>query len=80
MKVLTRPTRHCGWLLLLVAVSPSVAAEPGSPLLYRKLAVPESLVTTNKDVTFGGDVRIGVLTGDGRCDLLVFRNARTDSS
>jgi hypothetical protein len=53
-----------------------VAAEPGTPLLYRKLAVPESLLTTEKGVTFGGDVRVGDLTGDGRCDLVVFRNAR----
>jgi hypothetical protein len=42
-------------------------------LLYRKLPVPESLLVTRDGHTFGGDVRIGDLNGDGRCDFLVYR-------
>ena len=49
------------------------AAEHGDPLLYRKVAVPQAYLITKKGVTFGGDVRIGDLTGNGRCDFLVYR-------
>ena len=44
-----------------------------SARLYRKVAVPEQFLVTRNGVTFGGDLRIGDLTGDGRCDLLVYR-------
>ncbi len=42
-------------------------------LLYRKIAVPDSFLITRNGHTFGGDIRIGDLTGNGRCDLLVYR-------
>ena len=35
--------------------------------------MPAPLLTTKDRVTFGGDVRIGDLTGNGQCDLLVYR-------
>jgi len=43
------------------------------PILFRKLAIPQPFLTTKNGVTFGGDVRIGDLTGNGRCDFLVYR-------
>ena len=59
-------------LILLAAVT-APPAESGEPILYRKLAVPKEFVITAGGATFGGDVRIGDLTGDGRCDFLVYR-------
>ncbi|MFB6219279.1 MAG: hypothetical protein ABEH77_08945 [Halobacteriaceae archaeon] len=54
-------------------------AERGDPLLWRRVAVPEPFVATatveGEQRRFGGDVRVGDLTGDGVPDLLVFRSA-----
>lgn len=41
--------------------------------LYREIEVPESLLVTEDGRRFGGDLRIGDLDGDGRCDFLVYR-------
>jgi hypothetical protein len=51
----------------------------GTPILYKKLGICEELLTTSADEngniqTFGGDLRIGDLDGDGTVDFLVFRN------
>ena len=43
------------------------------PLLYRKISIPKPMLVTKEGRTFGGDLRIGDLDGDGRCDLLVYR-------
>ncbi len=65
--------------LMAGGVNPVSAAEvPHAPpredaLLYRKLPVPEPYLVTREGHTFGGDVRIGDLNGDGRCDFLVYR-------
>lgn len=61
------------FVLCLTTAWSLLSAEPGTPLLYRKVAVPPSFLITRDGVTFGGDVRIGDLTGDGRCDFLVYR-------
>lgn len=42
-------------------------------LLYRKLPVPKPFLITRDGHTFGGDIRIGDLNGDGNCDFLVYR-------
>ena len=51
----------------------------GKPILYRRLSVPAELLARAEvdgvQLEFGGDLRIGDLTGDGRADLLVFRSA-----
>lgn len=41
--------------------------------LYRKLPIPDAFLVTRDQHTFGGDIRIGDLNGDGRCDFLVYR-------
>jgi hypothetical protein len=41
--------------------------------LFRKVDVPDRFLVTVKGRTFGGDIRIGDLDGDGQCDILVYR-------
>ena len=53
--------------------------ERGKPILYKKLGIPEKLLITTADdngnmQTFGGDLRIGDLDGDGAINFLVYRN------
>jgi hypothetical protein len=50
-----------------------MSATIAEPVLCRRIDIPESLQTTSDGHTFGGDIRIGDLTGDGRCDFLVYR-------
>ncbi len=72
--------------LLLVRSLPTgpVAAQSPKPdatqpppredaVLYRRVPLPEAFLSSHDGRTFGGDVRIGDLSGDGRCDLLVYR-------
>lgn len=55
------------------------AQEPGygSPLLYRRIEIPKPFLTTvelkGQKLTYGGDLRMGDLTGDGIADFLVYR-------
>ncbi|MDE2998747.1 MAG: hypothetical protein OXU79_06670 [Gemmatimonadota bacterium] len=46
-------------------------------VLYRKVRIPDAFLTRTRfegrNLSFGGDLRLGDLTGDGRADLLVYR-------
>ena len=65
--------------LLGVALMSAAAGADGRPVLYRRIAVPEEAlareVVGGRELVYGGDVRIGDLTGDGRCDFVVYRSA-----
>jgi len=75
-------------LFWLIAAVPAKPAEPdrgnqntvthpddgyGTPLLYKKTAVPSDLLSYEGNAPFGGDIRIGDLTGNGCIDILVYR-------
>ena len=55
------------------AVASEAAMAGSDALLYRELAVPRRFLANYGETIFGGDVRIGDLTGNGRCDFLVYR-------
>ena len=50
----------------------------GTPVLYRKLEIPSDLRTEaevkGEPLAYGGDVRIGDLTGNGQVDFLIYRS------
>jgi hypothetical protein len=68
-------------VISLMSVMVGMAADQQIPIgpskedayLFRKLAIPEPFLTIKNGHAFGGDIRIGDLTGDGRCDFLVYR-------
>ena len=51
----------------------TVAPVREDAILYRRVAVPQAFLVTRNGRTFGGDIRIGDLTGNGQCDFLVYR-------
>jgi len=65
-------------LAVLAAMTIAHAAQRGSPILYKRIAIPEPLLASimqqGQRLRYGGDVRLGDLTGDGQADLLVFRS------
>lgn len=50
----------------------------GKPILYKKIKIPPDLLTKTgidgKDLTYGGDIRIGDLQGKGKADFLIYRS------
>ena len=47
---------------------------PQSAHLYKRVAIPEAFLNETDGKTWGGDIRIGDLTGDGTVDLLVYKS------
>ena len=65
-------------ILFCVVVSTTCLGEnteevQDKPILLKKIAVPDHLLSDSQYGTFGGDIRIGDLTGDGEMDFLVYR-------
>lgn len=72
-------SKSCVAFALLVVVL-NIAGVRSDPVredahLYRKVPVPEEFLFTRDGRTFGGDIRVGDLDGDARCDFLVYRCA-----
>ena len=42
--------------------------------LYRRVAIPDAFLNETAGKAWGGDIRIGDLTGDGTADLLVYKS------
>ena len=65
-------------LVMLASMATVHAAQRGSPILHRKIPIPAALLASatheGQTLRYGGDVRLGDLTGDGQADLLVFRS------
>ncbi len=53
-----------------VGTTPKISAH----ILFSKVDIPPELLTYSDGLTFGGDIRMGDLTGDGRVDFLVYRS------
>ena len=60
-------------------LSSQVEPEIAKAVLYKKIEIPESLlaggVFKEKKIKYGGDIRVGDLTGNGEVDFLVFRSS-----
>jgi hypothetical protein len=72
-----RPLATC--VLAALGMTATAAEQASLPILYRKVAVPPEATAPAEGGPragrYGGDVRIGDLTGDGRCDFVVYRSA-----
>ena len=67
------------FLLFLYPTAPCAESYPDA-LLYKRLPVPEAFLIEENGHVFGGDLRIGDLTGDGQCDFLVYRSKHSGPS
>lgn len=74
------PSPGNGWIfaaLLVFGAAPALARAEGSAIgarLHRCIEIPEAFRIEEDGHVFGGDLRIGDLDGDGRCDFLVYRS------
>ena len=48
--------------------------DSGKALLVKKVAIPQDFLATDNGLTYGGDIRVGDLTGNGQVDFLVYRS------
>ena len=50
----------------------------GKPILYKKIQIPSAFLTSavfeNQELKFGGDIRLGNLSGGEQSDFLVYRS------
>lgn len=61
---------------------PDLQRKDGAPQasLYRRLPIPHQFLVAENEHRFGGDIRIGDLNGDRRCDFLVYRSDHSGPS
>jgi hypothetical protein len=53
----------------------TVSEKANKPVLQRKISLPEQFLTQSPDgLVYGGDIRVGDLTGNGIVDFLVYRS------
>lgn len=65
------------WSLLVAFVCGfSAWAEEGAVFRYRQIDIPSAFIATSGDHAFGGDIRIGDLSGTGVCDFVVYRSSQ----
>lgn len=57
----------------LSATEPRIATPSNKAVLHQKIRIPAPLLARDERGAFGGDLRVGDLDGDGRCDFLVYR-------
>ena len=65
-----------GFLQLALVEAVSEGTEKGTIILNRKIDVPSTFLTRNEDHAFGGDIRIGDLSGNGVCDFVAYRSVQ----
>ncbi len=75
-----KTTAYGIWCSVLLVVGSPAHSEENScaqPVLFRRVEIPARLLQRSPidGTLFGGDVRMGDLTGDGQVDFVVFRSA-----
>jgi hypothetical protein len=51
---------------------------PGNPHLYKKIEIPGKYLVQSDKLAYGGDIRMGDLSGNDQVDFLVYRAAEGD--
>ena len=54
-------------------ISLNQSLELGAPILSKKIKIPADLLIETEQGHFGGDIRLGDLTGNGQADFIVYR-------
>ena len=52
----------------------SITNDSGKAILFKKILLPPAFLATDNGLTYGGDIRMGDLTGNGQVDFLVYRS------
>jgi hypothetical protein len=81
ISVFSNTVSGIGALVLALGVSLAAEAQPAPEAqLIRRISIPKEYLVTEDQHTFAGDIRIGDLNADGRCDFLVYRSNHSGPS